>query len=273
VIEEGNNPAAWRSGARGSILGRMRRTEHAPQESGRIGVREEGRITPPAAAEEIRTFLIADVRGYSIFTQERGDEAAGRLAARFADIVREQVQARDGSVIELRGDEALAVFHSPRQAIRTAVELQARLLQETLATPDLPLPVGSFARTTTDRVVSTAGRQGKAVELDATVWRQDLNVALATLAREEDVRWFSIGPTPTMSSSWSSSRSAWQPPPVPASNETESWTTDRSTSAIRGRARSMRKHGSSTKRDSGACGRCSRPGFRARLCTSWRGLE
>ena len=99
--------------------------------------------TPPdETAEEIRTFLIADVRGYTVFTQERGDEAAATLAARFADIVREQVEARDGSVIELRGDEALAVFRSPRQAIRTAVELQARLLQETLATPDLPLPVG-----------------------------------------------------------------------------------------------------------------------------------
>ena len=44
-------------------------------------------------------------------------------------IVREHVEARDGSVIELRGDEALAVFRSPRQAIRAAVELQARLLQ------------------------------------------------------------------------------------------------------------------------------------------------
>jgi class 3 adenylate cyclase len=29
---------------------------------------------------EIRTFLIADVRGYTVFTQERGDEAAAKLA-------------------------------------------------------------------------------------------------------------------------------------------------------------------------------------------------
>ena len=43
------------------------------------------------------------------------------------------------------------------------------------------------------RVFAEAARLGKAVELDATVWRQDLNVALATLAREEGVRWFSIG--------------------------------------------------------------------------------
>jgi DNA polymerase (family 10) len=43
------------------------------------------------------------------------------------------------------------------------------------------------------RVFAEAARLGKALELDATVWRQDLNVGLATLAREEGVRWFSIG--------------------------------------------------------------------------------
>lgn len=43
------------------------------------------------------------------------------------------------------------------------------------------------------RVFAEAAAQGKAVELDATVWRQDLNVELATIAREEGVQWFSIG--------------------------------------------------------------------------------
>ena len=43
------------------------------------------------------------------------------------------------------------------------------------------------------RVFAEAAARGKAVELDATVWRQDLNVELATVAREEGVAWFSIG--------------------------------------------------------------------------------
>src|SRR6266545_4195128 len=93
-------------------------------------------------AEEIRTFLIADIRGYTVFTQGRGDEAAAQLAARFAEIIRQTVEGRHGSVIELRGDEALVVFRSPRQAIRAAVQLQARFVEETRAVPDLPLPVG-----------------------------------------------------------------------------------------------------------------------------------
>src|ERR671919_527776 len=59
----------------------------------------------------IRTFLIADVRGYTVFTQEHGDEA-------------------------------LAVFDSARQAIRASIDLQRRFVDETVADPTLPLAVG-----------------------------------------------------------------------------------------------------------------------------------
>lgn len=91
---------------------------------------------------QIRTFLIADVRGYTLFTQERGDEAAAKLAAKFGDIARESVEARRGVLLELRGDEALCVFSSARDAIRAAVDLQQRFVEETLDQPELPLTVG-----------------------------------------------------------------------------------------------------------------------------------
>src|SRR4051812_29486864 len=91
---------------------------------------------------EVRTFLIADVRGYTRFTQARGDEAAAELAARFAAIVQDVVEPRDGNLLELRGDEALVVFTSPRQAVRCGLELQARFVEETLTDPRLPLGVG-----------------------------------------------------------------------------------------------------------------------------------
>ena len=68
--------------------------------------------------------------------------AAARLASRFAELARETVETREGSVIELRGDEALAVFESARAAIRAAVELQVRFVEETVADPALPFPVG-----------------------------------------------------------------------------------------------------------------------------------
>src|SRR5262245_5513958 len=94
------------------------------------------------APAEIRTFLIADVRGYTLFTQERGDEAAGKLAAKFADIAGEVVESRGGTLLELRGDEALCVFASARDAIRAATDLQRRFVEETVADPAYPLTVG-----------------------------------------------------------------------------------------------------------------------------------
>jgi class 3 adenylate cyclase len=86
--------------------------------------------------------LIADIRGYSRFTEEYGDEAAAKLAAKFADLVTEEIQAHGGELVELRGDEALAVFTSARQAIRAAVGLQALFEAETEIDSDLPLSVG-----------------------------------------------------------------------------------------------------------------------------------
>lgn len=96
----------------------------------------------PVLPASILVFLIADVRGYTRFTQERGDEDAARLATKFAAICRSAAERWDGRVIELRGDEALAVFGSARQALRAALDLQERLARESGADADLPLPVG-----------------------------------------------------------------------------------------------------------------------------------
>jgi adenylate cyclase len=91
---------------------------------------------------DVHAFLIADVRGWTSFTQARGDEESGRLAARFAEVAREVIKEHQGEVLELRGDEALCVFGSPRSAIRAAVALQQRFVEETIADPSLPLTVG-----------------------------------------------------------------------------------------------------------------------------------
>ena len=87
---------------------------------------------------EVRTFLIADVRGYTRFTEQKGDEAATSLASSFAALARAVVSAGGGHVIELRGDEALAVFTSARQALRAAIDLQRRSRVD----PSLPLGIG-----------------------------------------------------------------------------------------------------------------------------------
>jgi class 3 adenylate cyclase len=86
--------------------------------------------------------LIADVRGYTRFTQEHGDEEAAALAAKFAALVREVVMEHDGEVIELRGDEALCTFISARQALRVAVDLQTRFAQPAGEEAGFPLGIG-----------------------------------------------------------------------------------------------------------------------------------
>lgn len=90
----------------------------------------------------VRTFLIADMRGYTRFTQEQGDEAAGRLAAEFARLSRSAVESHEGEVVELRGDEALCVFNSTRQALRAAVQLQTTFRRREDDRPAFPLPIG-----------------------------------------------------------------------------------------------------------------------------------
>jgi class 3 adenylate cyclase len=96
----------------------------------------------PLAGEEVHAFLIADIRGYTAFTHEMGDEIGARLVRVFAALARESAEQQGGAVTELRGDEALAVFRSPRSALRAAVDLQKRCLTHTEANSHLPLWLG-----------------------------------------------------------------------------------------------------------------------------------
>src|SRR5258706_9674949 len=88
---------------------------------------------------EVRTFLIADVRGYTSFTQEQGNESAARLTIKFATLAAECVGKHKGRVMGQRGDEVVAVFASARAALRAALALQQRCAAATHADPALPL--------------------------------------------------------------------------------------------------------------------------------------
>ncbi len=96
----------------------------------------------PEPLPAILVFLIADVRGYTRFTLERGDQAAAQLATRFAELVHKTVTARGGQLVELRGDEALCCFRSARAALQSASELQEQFFQATRVQPEFPLVVG-----------------------------------------------------------------------------------------------------------------------------------
>ncbi len=84
------------------------------------------------AAPAMQTFLFCDIRGYTAYTRDNGDEAGATLAAAFAGLVADTAQAFDGRLQELRGDEGLLVFASPRQALRFALALQRRISEDGL---------------------------------------------------------------------------------------------------------------------------------------------
>jgi len=114
----------------------------------------------------LRTFLIADVRGYTRFTHERGDEGAAELAVRFAALARRGITGRGGELVELRGDEALAVFGSARDALRAAVDLQRLFRAGTEDEPGLPLGVG-IGIDAGEAVAVEGGYRGGALNLAA----------------------------------------------------------------------------------------------------------
>jgi YVTN family beta-propeller protein len=99
-------------------------------------------IRAVSGVPSVRTFLIADIRGYTKFSQEHGDDAASHVARRFAEIVQEGIAGKAGLLLELRGDEALCVFNSARDALRAAVELQVQFRRQVKGEPNLPLGVG-----------------------------------------------------------------------------------------------------------------------------------
>jgi DNA-binding NarL/FixJ family response regulator/class 3 adenylate cyclase len=116
--------------------------------------------------QPIRAFLIADIRGFTRFTADHGDEAAARLATRFGEVTAKAVEARHGTLAEIRGDEALVVFDSAREAVLAALELQAAFQEATRLDPSLPLVVG-IGLDAGEAVAIGEGYRGAALNLAA----------------------------------------------------------------------------------------------------------
>ncbi len=99
------------------------------------------------------------------------------MTARFAQLTREVVGAGGGRTVELRGDEALCVFDSPRQALRASVALQQRFADAIREDPSLPMRVG-IGLEAGEAVEAEDGFRGGALNLAAR---------LCSLARAGDV--------------------------------------------------------------------------------------
>jgi non-specific serine/threonine protein kinase len=122
-----------------------------------------------APSDGTLTVLVADIRGYTAFTHRHGDAAGAALASRFATLAGEAVAAEAGRVVEVRGDEVLAVFTSARAALRAATGLQARCAAE--ASAALPLQAG-VGLDVGEPVAVDGGYRGEAINVAARLCAQ-----------------------------------------------------------------------------------------------------
>ena len=142
-----------------------------------------------------------DEQGRLVDELNRGFEAAGEpfriLRSMEVDLFADGTLDMDEATLSSL-DLVLGAFHSQLRSKEDQTERYLAALRQPqlniLAHPKARM-YGRRVGLTADwrRVFAEAAQLGKALELDATVWRQDLNVELATIAREAGVQWFSIG--------------------------------------------------------------------------------
>jgi adenylate cyclase len=83
--------------------------------------------------ERPTAFAFLDLTGYTRLTEERGDEAAARLAADLGRLVQEEVGQRDGRAVKWLGDGVMSSFRDPGAAVLATIEMGRR-------TEDVGLP-------------------------------------------------------------------------------------------------------------------------------------
>ena len=88
------------------------------------------------------TFLFADIRNYTAFVEEHGDERATQLIARFRKLVRAQLAATGGGEVKTEGDSFYLVFHTAGQALRCAIAIMNQAADTSREGGPLPVGIG-----------------------------------------------------------------------------------------------------------------------------------
>ena len=73
-----------------------------------------------------RTFVFVDISGFTNFTAENGDDAAGRLLASWRAVTRDVASETGVRIAKWLGDGCMLVAVDQRDAIRFCLELQKR---------------------------------------------------------------------------------------------------------------------------------------------------
>lgn len=110
---------------------------------------EEGKAAPGAQpATDVAlplgatvTIAFSDIRGFTEYTEQHGDEAAYRVLQQHNGVVRNQVDLFGGHVVKTQGDSFMVAFPTARSAIQCAVAIQ-RALASTQTEPGTRIALG-----------------------------------------------------------------------------------------------------------------------------------
>ena len=87
---------------------------------------------PVRVGRRLAAIVAADVAGYSRLMHNDEEGTHSRLAALLADAVNPAIAAHGGRIVKNTGDGFLAEFPSAVEAVRAAVQFQARIKELTL---------------------------------------------------------------------------------------------------------------------------------------------
>lgn len=101
-------------------------------------------VTLGAEAEQsaTRSFLFADLRDFTTFTEQRGDAAAHEVVDRYRSLVRSEIARTGGREVNTEGDGFFVVFGSAHRAVDCALGILRAAALESERHPDRPIRVG-----------------------------------------------------------------------------------------------------------------------------------
>ncbi len=95
-----------------------------------------------SAGFSMAAFMFADIRDFTRFTLEHGDEAAVGLVREFQRLLRQHRDANAGREVKTAGDNMLIAFPTARQAVKAAIGFMKTVAGYNQAAPPHRLDVG-----------------------------------------------------------------------------------------------------------------------------------